>query len=129
MSSNEHRPKHDHERSDWTLSWVVWSAILLVMTGALLLAGAWWVFREFQASAASRQLGTAREQAPPPPDPKLQVSPTADWNQMITKEREVLNSYGWIDRSRGTVHIPIRRAMELFVKRSGSQSSERGAQK
>ena len=27
-----------------------------------------------------------------------------------------LSSYGWVDRSRGVVHIPIDRAMELVAK-------------
>jgi hypothetical protein len=31
--------------------------------------------------------------------------------------REQLNKYGWVDREKGVVHIPIDRAMELVVER------------
>ena len=52
-----------------------------------------------------------------PPEPLLQVSPTDDWTEMLKREREILNSYRWVDRSKGIVHIPIERAMELTVER------------
>src|SRR5437764_148920 len=29
MSSEEHKPRHDHERSDWTMKYVFWSAFAL----------------------------------------------------------------------------------------------------
>jgi len=128
MSSDEHKPRQDHERSDWSLSYVFWSVSLLVISLAVIFAGVWWVFREFQSSAAGRQIGTAREQAPPPANPKLQVSPSADWDRMFATEQAFLNSYGWIDRSRGIVHIPIQRAMELLAER-GIPGTEGGRQK
>ena len=36
-----------------------------------------------------------------------------DWDA----KRRSLNSYGWVDRSRKTVDIPVDRAMELLVER------------
>ena len=129
MSSEEHKPRHDHERSDWTMKYVFWSAIALVISVFVLCAGSWWIFRQLQASAAARQMGTAREEAGAPANPKLQVAPADDWNQMLTNEREFLNSYGWIDRSRGIVHIPIRRAMELLAERGVPAAPEGGRQK
>jgi hypothetical protein len=32
-------------------------------------------------------------------------------------ERATLRTYGWVDRDAGVVHIPIDRAIELFVKK------------
>ena len=32
------------------------------------------------------------------------------------RDRERLSSYGWVDRSRGVVHIPIERAMAMVAK-------------
>ncbi|HXF09766.1 MAG TPA: hypothetical protein VN625_03200 [Desulfuromonadaceae bacterium] len=34
-----------------------------------------------------------------------------------TEQIRKLNSYGWVDRSHGVVHIPIERAMDLAVGR------------
>ena len=38
-----------------------------------------------------------------------------------TQLRE-LNSYGWVDREKETVHIPIERAMELTLRDAGAKS-------
>ena len=32
-------------------------------------------------------------------------------------EDQILNSYGWVDRSKGIVRIPIDRAIDLLAKR------------
>ena len=121
---SETKPRRDHERSDWNMSYVLLTAILFAVSVTVLCAGAWWIFRQLHASAAARHMGTARENAPPPPNPKLQVAPSADWEQMIATERTFLNSYGWIDRSQGIVHIPIRRAMDLMVERSAAEGAK-----
>ena len=83
------------------------------------LVALWWIFKEFNGWAANRQMGTARAtvQENRPPEPLLQVSPSGDWTEMLKREREILNSYRWVDRSKGIVHIPIERAMELMVER------------
>jgi hypothetical protein len=52
------------------------------------------------------------------PTPRLQVD---DGNQDVANlhEREdlLLDHYSWIDRSQGTIRIPIERAMELIAQR------------
>ena len=50
---------------------------------------------------------------------------SADAKRPTLRELEVvdkreLTNYGWIDRQRGVVRIPIERAMELLVKESES---------
>jgi hypothetical protein len=52
-----------------------------------------------------------------PPSPRLQITPRLDLAQKREAENAVLNSYAWIDRSNGTVRIPIDRAMELIAAR------------
>ncbi|HEX3862813.1 MAG TPA: hypothetical protein VHY35_14080 [Stellaceae bacterium] len=47
--------------------------------------------------------------------PRLQVNPAADLAAHRTKERAALTSYGWVDRQRGTVRIPIEQAMEAVA--------------
>jgi hypothetical protein len=51
------------------------------------------------------------------PNPKLDVSPQLDLQQMKAREDSILNSYGWVDRNAGVVRIPIARAMELLAER------------
>ena len=43
--------------------------------------------------------------------PRLQIDPAADLQAYRAAQRRVLESYGWVDRQRGIVHIPIEQAM------------------
>jgi len=51
------------------------------------------------------------------PEPKLQVDPNRELAEMRRDEQKQLTSYGWVDRSRGTVHMPIDRALDLTLQR------------
>jgi hypothetical protein len=48
--------------------------------------------------------------------PKLQAHPEVELEAYLARERRKLSTYGWVDRSRGVVRIPIERAMELIVR-------------
>lgn len=52
------------------------------------------------------------------PKPNLQIDDDhAERIALYQMQTDKLNSYGWIDRSNGIVHIPIDRAMELILQR------------
>lgn len=53
-----------------------------------------------------------------PEDPRLQLSPAFELRQHRERERQILSTYGWINRSRGVVRIPIEKAMEQEARRS-----------
>ncbi len=36
--------------------------------------------------------------------------------ELRAKDEEILNSYGWVDREKGIVRLPINRARELFIE-------------
>jgi hypothetical protein len=46
-----------------------------------------------------------------------QAAPDEAFKQLRATEDAVLNTYGWVDRESGIVHIPIERAMELLLQR------------
>lgn len=52
----------------------------------------------------------------PPPEPRLQVSPAQNLQEVRNAEDALLYSYGWVDRSTGVVRIPIPQAIELLVQ-------------
>jgi hypothetical protein len=63
-----------------------------------------------------------------PQEPRLQVDPQEDWKEYMQRQDDALNSYGWVDRQRGVVRIPIDRAMDLLSERglpTRAQSSGR----
>jgi hypothetical protein len=53
----------------------------------------------------------------PQPAPGLQSDPAAELARVQQAQREKLGSYAWVDRQKGTVRIPIDRAMALVVAR------------
>lgn len=51
-----------------------------------------------------------------PPEPRLQVSPQKDMQQMLADQNAALNSYGWVNRKAGVVRIPIDKAIGLVAE-------------
>jgi hypothetical protein len=49
--------------------------------------------------------------------PPYQSTPVTDLGDMRANEDKVLHSYGWIDRQKGVVRIPIEVAMRVAVQR------------
>lgn len=50
-------------------------------------------------------------------EPLLQTNPPADLAAYNAAQQHALHSYGWVDRQRGVVHLPIERAMDLLLQR------------
>ncbi len=49
--------------------------------------------------------------------PRLQIHEAMDLASRVQKDRQELNSYGWVDRNSGIVRIPIDRAIDLTLQR------------
>ncbi|MGE5413135.1 MAG: hypothetical protein ACM3NW_03100 [Syntrophomonadaceae bacterium] len=126
MDATEHGP-HGHgvaaEPDVVSTKLVVGFAIILtimaVVAGAIVAALFWHLDRVAQRRDAAIvvESGLQRQEAVVPPVPRLQVHAVRHWADFQTAERERLESYGWMDRSTGAVHIPIERAMELIAER------------
>jgi len=56
---------------------------------------------------------------PPAPNPLLQTELTAktDIAEMIKRQDAALNSFGWLEKSKGRVHIPIDQAIEMTLQK------------
>src|SRR5205823_4917924 len=97
-----------YEASDWHIGAIgIVLAMILVIIGiavAALLAG----FR-ITASDVERQLTTAL------PEPALQTTPAQDLAKLRAREDQALNTYYWIDRDKGIVHIPVYQAMRKVI--------------
>jgi len=52
-----------------------------------------------------------------PPPPQLEAVPAQAFQQFRAGEEQTLHSYGWIDKNRGVVRIPIDVAMQLIIAR------------
>lgn len=50
------------------------------------------------------------------PDPKIALTPIQDYRTYREKTLKHLNGYGWVDQSKGIVHIPIEDAMKKMAE-------------
>lgn len=49
------------------------------------------------------------------PGPHLQVDPSQELQTLHSREREILNTYGWVDKQNNVVRIPIDQAMDKLL--------------
>ena len=111
-------PETEYEQSDWPLGTVglVFIGILIFLVIApFVLMGA------FPRSVAdvSRRLRIEL------PQPRLQTNPPEDLAQFRVEEERQLNTYYWVDKDKGIVHIPISEAMKK-VAQQGIDGFPRG---
>ncbi len=118
----QHSQAHrGHEVRDVAFRPIVWSGVGLLLVTAVVFLMVLWVFGFLEERTAERRPAAnplARTYGRQlPPEPRLQADPILDLRRLRAAEDEQLNTYGWIDRSAGTVRIPIARAMELLAQR------------
>jgi hypothetical protein len=103
-------PETDFERQDWNIKAVAILAIIIfafLVLIPLILRGA---FPQAVTDAS-------RKQAVVPPAPLLQTDPSVDLKDFRAEEEARLNSYGWIDRDKGIVHMPLDEAMKQILEK------------
>ncbi len=112
-----------HEQRDVNLKPVVLSTIGLLIVLAVtfgLMVGLFdlFAFQEARLSPPANPLAVA-EGRRLPPEPRLQAHPLRDLKDLRRAEREILDSYAWVDKHAGVVRIPVARAIELLAARAG----------
>jgi hypothetical protein len=94
--------------------------MLLTAVSAALMVGLFWVLdhkAERRDAKIVEAAGLERREVELPPVPRLQVYGVRHWKDFQAVEQARLDSYGWMDRSSGAVHIPIDRAIALIAER------------
>jgi hypothetical protein len=102
------RPAIAYEASDWDLGpvGIVYLGIfVLLVVSCLVIVAAY----PDSLHDVSRALHIA------PPGPRLQTNPAAELAAFRAQERKQLETYYWVDRQKGLVHIPIEDAMKKLV--------------
>lgn len=96
------------EPSDWPLAPV---AIVYVGALALLVVCCFVLMAAFPKALPD----VSRDVRISPSGPLLQTDPRGDLLAFRSEEDRRLNSYYWVDRSKGIVHIPIEQAMQQLA--------------
>lgn len=96
-------------------------AVAILSLAAMMLVGALFKLLERGArrrdAAAAQAAGLERRESRLPPQPRLEIHPARRQRDFRSAEERRLSTYGWMDRSTGTVHIPIERAMDAIAER------------
>jgi len=125
MSSTPHEahPAHAHEEDVVALRPVVIAGIglilVLVLSGAAMFGLYHLLAREEARLSPPANPLAAAEGPRVPPQPRLQTHPLKDLEELRKAENNLLTTYAWVDKSAGTVRIPIDRAMEILAAKSG----------
>jgi hypothetical protein len=116
-NNGERRPAGHEERdvNVWAVGKFDVALAMLCIVAFVLLFG---LFRYFQnRERVESPAGEAAAVPGLPPEPRLQESPVRDLKQMRDSEDQILGSYGWVDRQKGIVRLPIGRAIDLLAQR------------
>jgi len=89
--------------------------LLLVASALLLTTGLLQYFAHREAALVEAPSPVAEPQ-PPPPEPRLQSDPSAALEKLRAQEDARLNAYGWVDRQKQLVHIPIDAAIDVLLQ-------------
>jgi hypothetical protein len=108
-----------HERRDLSVRSIVLFAVVLTTVLVLAHFGLRAVFvglRE-RSDRADRPRPPLRAERVVPPEPRLQTNPGEDLDALRRDEERRLGTYGWIDRDRRVLRIPIDRAIDQVLRR------------
>jgi hypothetical protein len=112
-------PKHRHETREAVPRYILYFALgvaISVVAGFLV---SWWTLDYFKSHQEYQppQSAISRGRVLPPPEmPQLQTHPDADLQAYLKRQRQILDSYGWVDRKKDVVRIPIQRAMSILLQ-------------
>ncbi len=115
--------EHEHAPSDVRIRWFVAFVVGFISIAIILHLLLWWLFGVLVRAQPEVRVSPLARQMPLPPEPQLQGSiihpalPADDLLAMRQRERSILETYGWVDRAKGIVRIPIDQAMRLTIQR------------
>jgi hypothetical protein len=109
-----------YEQSDWPVATI---GLILAVIFIMLVISPFVMIAAFPRTTAD----VIRTPTVEPPLPRLQTNPSADLAQFRAEEEKRLNSYYWVDKQKGFVHIPIDQAMKEAVE-EGIDGFPRGKQ-
>ena len=110
-----------HEETDVDIRAIFGFGAGMIVVGAALAFAVFVLFGYFDSREGAKvapefPLAVTREDRLPP-EPRLQINPREDLQNMRTNEDAILSGYGWVDKNAGIVRIPIDQAMKLTLQR------------
>lgn len=110
---------HTHETKDMSVKLVIWFGLALTAT----LIGSHFLLKEVFAGFSGWAARMDKPHPPlrmdrvVPPEPRLEEKPMGDLEGLRREEDRRLETYGWIDRNRKILRIPIEHAMDRLIQK------------
>lgn len=116
---SEESLRRRHEVHDIQLRPILLFGLSLVIAAVVIHLALWWLMRVWTDRPLTPrfQLPPAALTPGPMQGPAVQPFPASELEQLLSEQAARTESYGWVDRQSGVVHIPIERAMQLLVER------------
>lgn len=129
-------PETHHESSDVPVRPLFIFIVIFIVFSVVSHFALWFLYKAFVKGEQSRQdpvntsIARPADAAVPKNQPLLQpfprenvppqrTTPVSDLEDMRAAEDKVLHNYGWVDKQRGIVHMPIERAKEITAAKLG----------
>jgi hypothetical protein len=108
-----------HETHDASVRSIVWTLAGLAVGAALAFSLVYGIFRYMEdhplTMAPPNPMAESDKQIPPAP--RVDDHPAIELKDLHTYEDQFLGTYGWTDKQKGIVRIPIDQAMELELRK------------
>ena len=103
-----------HEVSDAKPKVIAWFVVSLFMTIFVSMAVLGWMYTHLYTEGTAMPVRPRQESFKHAPAARTSIA--KDWNVIDALAHQRLDGYGWIDRTKGVVRIPIDHAAELVAK-------------
>jgi hypothetical protein len=117
-----------HESEDANVRQIVLVLLGLSISVAIvgfMVYGIFWYMADHPLNTARPNPLAVSVQIPPPP--RIDTHPGAELKELHSYEDTILSTYGWTDKRKGIVRIPIDQAMQLQLQRGFPTSPGTGA--
>lgn len=109
-----------HEEHDVDIRGIVVFTVGLAMVCIVTAVAILWLFRYLDRRLLEREASVSPLALPAtqlPPEPRLLTDEPAMLEEYEAEQARKLTTYGWVDREKGIVRIPIDRAKALLLER------------
>src|ERR1700735_1416136 len=113
LSNPENRFEHRDVSFKALTKFAIGLVITTIFCAGLVLGLFQYLLKREGGVPASRIESPAQDARQLPPEPRLEVTPDTDLQEMRSAEDQVLNNYAWLDQQNGIVRLPIDRAIDL----------------
>ncbi len=103
-----------HERTEVSVRLIVVSLGFLAVTTFVVFVLVVGIFRYFYSTYSTAD-ATRLSRPVIPPQPRIEVAPYEELQQLKAREDRILSTYAWVNKETGTVRVPIDRAIDILA--------------